>query len=238
MRVFFYRALYGLLLWGAALWLAWLLLAATNFFYSPIYRLLDIEHTVQTYVPHNRHGRQDYPTMDTQLHAEHFAAMVRAIHAQGAGLAEIHYRSAQGDKPLLTRDEILHLQDVAHLVRSGLWFGAGMALAWLLLNVWLLRQRVQPPSFKALAMGSVLVVGVIGVWLALFGFEKVFYQLHIWIFPADHPWFFYYQDSLMSTLMQAPNLFAVIGLLWFAMALLLLWMIHALASSLNKRFST
>ena len=47
--------------------------------------------------------------------------------------------------------------------------------------------------------------------IALIGFEAVFYQLHEWVFPANNQWFFYYQESLMTTLMQAPNLFAYIG---------------------------
>ena len=39
----------------------------------------------------------------------------------------------------------------------------------------------------------------------------MFYQFHIWLFPADHEWFFYWQDSLMSTLMKAPVLFGGIA---------------------------
>jgi hypothetical protein len=36
--------------------------------------------------------------------------------------------------------------------------------------------------------------------------------MHILVFPDDHQWFFYYQDSLMSTLMKAPDLFAGIAI--------------------------
>ncbi len=49
------------------------------------------------------------------------------------------------------------------------------------------------------------------VWLLISGPEAVFYQFHIWLFPADHEWFFYWQDSLMSTLMKAPVLFGGIA---------------------------
>jgi hypothetical protein len=53
------------------------------------------------------------------------------------------------------------------------------------------------------------------------GAKKVFYQLHVWIFPEGHQWFFYYQESLMSTLMKAPDLFAGIGIAIFLGAILL-----------------
>jgi hypothetical protein len=56
---------------------------------------------------------------------------------------------------------------------------------------------------------AVLAVAVIAV--LLIGPKTVFYTLHTWVFPAGHAWFFYYQDSLMTTLMQAPNLFAGIA---------------------------
>jgi hypothetical protein len=36
--------------------------------------------------------------------------------------------------------------------------------------------------------------------------------MHIFVFPDNHQWFFYYQDSLMSTLMKAPDLFAGIAI--------------------------
>jgi len=49
------------------------------------------------------------------------------------------------------------------------------------------------------------------------GPENVFNQLHIWVFPKENEWFFYYQDSLMSTLMLAPTLFG-----WIASALVVL----------------
>jgi hypothetical protein len=49
----------------------------------------------------------------------------------------------------------------------------------------------------------------------------VFYALHDWIFPPDRPWFFYYQDSLLTTMMKAPDLFGAIAAEILAVALLL-----------------
>jgi hypothetical protein len=71
--------------------------------------------------------------------------------------------------------------------------------------------RVQLASLAA-------VSAVIGVILAVIGPKAVFTQLHIWVFPAEHKWFFYYQDSLMSTMMHAPILFGGIAAQWAAFA--------------------
>jgi hypothetical protein len=68
------------------------------------------------------------------------------------------------------------------------------------------------------------VCGTIAALIAavlIIGSKKVFYYLHTWIFPPEHPWFFYYQDSLMTTLMKAPDLFGLIAALLLALWLLL-----------------
>jgi len=59
--------------------------------------------------------------------------------------------------------------------------------------------------------------------------------LHVLIFPADHQWFFYYQDSLMSTLMKAPDLFAGIAVQIVLLALALYVFILAGMHRLLKR---
>jgi hypothetical protein len=69
-------------------------------------------------------------------------------------------------------------------------------------------------------MGSLLTV------LVLFGPVNVFYKLHTWIFPADHQWFFYYQESLMTTLMKAPDIFGGIAAVWIVFASLSFISIH------------
>lgn len=48
-------------------------------------------------------------------------------------------------------------------------------------------------------------------WLIWIGPTRVFYTLHEWVFPSDHQWMFSYQESLMTTLMKAPDLFAAIA---------------------------
>jgi len=228
-------SVYGLLLWVVAFWLAWVALAAVDFLYPLAYGWLDIGATLQTYVPQNRFGKQDYPVDDVGQHMQHFAAISQAIHAQGAGLAELSYHNVQGRVLglLLTRDEVLHLRDVARLVSGGMVVGALSMLFWLAWLALMLKQAWRVPSLPALLTGSAGVLLLAGATLAAFGFEAVFYALHRWLFPTDHAWFFYYQDSLMSSLMQAPNLFAVIGGAWLVLSLMFL-LLHAGAKLLAR----
>ena len=229
---------YGSMLWIVALWLAWLALAAVDFLYPLAYGGLDIGTTLQTYVPQNRFGKQDYPVSDMAQHMQHFAAISHAIHFQGAGLAQLSYQDAQGKLlgQLLTKDEVLHLQDVASLVSAGTVLGAMVTLLWL---AWLglaVQRGWRLPALPELLGGSAVVLLALGALLWLVGFETVFYTLHTWIFPADHAWFFYYQDSLMSSLMQAPHLFAVIGVAWLLLSLMFLLLLHAGAKFLLRYF--
>ena len=228
---------YGSMLWIVALWLAWLALAAVDFLYPLAYGWLDIGTTLQTYVPQNRFGKQDYPVADVAQHMQHFAAISHAIHFQGAGLAQLSYHDAQGKVLglLLTRDEVLHLQDVARLVTGGIAVGAVATLLWLAWLALMAKLGWRLPSLSVLLLGSAGVLVVLGAVLAAFGFKSVFYALHRWIFPADHAWFFYYQDSLMSSLMQAPHLFAVIGVAWLGLSLALLLLLDTTVKFVTRR---
>lgn len=244
MRRALVKVVYGFLLWMTALWLGWLLLASVSFFYPVAYDGLDIGATLHTYVPQNRFGKQDYPVGDVAQHVQHFAAISKAIHAHSTGLAELAYYDAHGHMLglLLTKDEVLHLQDVAHLVSAGMLFGALMTLLWLVWLGLMAQCGWRLPSVAELLGGSAVLLSSLGALLWLTGFQQVFYALHRWIFPADHAWFFYYQDSLMSSLMQAPNLFAVIGLAWVFLSIVLLlalnaagkWVVQAFQSVFSK----
>ena len=76
-----------------------------------------------------------------------------------------------------------------------------------------------------------LVVAVLFLW----GFTSVFYYLHTVIFPADHQWFFYYQDSLMATIMKAPDIFSAIAAQLLAVALLLTVGIDAMVTRFQRK---
>jgi hypothetical protein len=67
---------------------------------------------------------------------------------------------------------------------------------------------------------SILALSVIAI-LFIIGPRKSFHWIHTQIFPAGDQWFFYYQDSLMTTLMKAPDLFGFMGALLGIVTLLL-----------------
>jgi len=223
-------SLFTLAAFLAALMLAWQVLASVNFLYPLWYESIDIDRTIATYGPRNRYRHQFEST--TKAERERlFAAIVTAIHDQGRGLDNLNYHDPTGRviAKLLTPPEITHLQDVAHLVATLQRIGWS---AWLALPVLLLlaaRQRLPLPSIgRLLATAAGALFGVAGLIL-LIGPVRVFYRLHTWIFPAGHAWFFYYEDSLMTMLMQAPVIFGYIALALAALSLLLfpglLWLL-------------
>jgi hypothetical protein len=196
----------------AALWLAWRGLAAVDFLYPAWYRVLDIHGHVQQFAPENRYKRGfELTTPDERQRL--FAEVVDAIHADGRGLAALSYHGPDG-RPLdslFRQPEVQHLKDVARLV--GALAPAGwLAVAWVIVHLALVawRRWPVPPLGRMLAASLGVVLAGLVVVLAL-GPRRVFYHLHEWVFPPDHPWFFYYQDSLMSTMMKAPDLFGAIA---------------------------
>ncbi len=60
----------------------------------------------------------------------------------------------------------------------------------------------------------------VAILVVVIGPVKVFYALHELLFPDGHQWFFYYQESLMSTMMKAPELFGWIAMEWALLAIL------------------
>ena len=220
------RQLRWLALFGGAvftaLFAAWHLLSAVNFLYPVWHKALHIEDTVRVYGPqnHNRHG---FERTTPEEHARLFAAIVRGVENHGAGLEDIYYRDTDGHAidRLLTAPEITHLRDVSRLIAALQIFGWSCALIFIAGFVSLRLKPAPAPRFKAfiLYFSSCLLIGISGV-LAI-GAKKVFYKLHTWIFPPDHQWFFYYQDSLMTTLMKAPDLFAAIAAEWLLLTVLL-----------------
>ena len=222
--------LFTLLAFLATLMLAWQLLAGVNFLYPLWYEVIDIDHTIATYGPRNRYRHQFENTTKAER-TRLFAAIVTAIHDQGKGLDTLSYHDPAGRVigEMLTPPEITHLQDVARLVETlrKIGWGAGLALPVLLLLA--ARWRLPMPSIGRLMATAAGALFVMAGLIVLIGPVKVFYRLHTWIFPAGHAWFFYYEESLMTLLMQAPVLFGYIALTLAALSLLLfpalLWLL-------------
>lgn len=206
----------------AALFLAWELLVAMNFSYPLWYQALHIDETIRVYGPQNR-NRHGFENTTATEHARLFAAIVDAVEDGGRGLEQLEYRDAQG-RPLgrlLTTPEIVHLKDVARLVHLFHLLGWTALLSFIAIALSLQRRpAAHAPVRKYLAYTAAIAVIAASV-LAILGPKTVFYTLHTWVFPAGHQWFFYYQDSLMTTLMQAPVLFAGIAAEWLLLTLVI-----------------
>jgi hypothetical protein len=193
-----------------ALGVTWALYAQADYGYAFWYNALDIDQHIDEYGPLNRYQRPDLEALDAPHHIELFHQIRVAVHDGGEGLASIHYPDRQGTRVALLRPaEVQHLRDVAHLIDSGRWALAVAFLAWLPLAARVARRPA--PDWRRRALVAVTPLLAMVVWLLVAGPEAVFYQFHIWLFPADHEWFFYWQDSLMSTLMKAPVLFGGIA---------------------------
>ena len=232
LRVFVHLAL----LWPAVFWLAWTALIQVNFLYPLDYRLLDIPATIAKYAPQNRHGKQNFIKTNEAERERLFAAITQDIQQGGHGLAKLHYHDPQGRDlgVFLTPAEVTHLTDVSGVVVAGDRIGFLALLGWLLVVAISLWRKIELPGFRAFSAGTGLSIAAAGLIVTLIGPMQVFNAFHRSVFPPNHTWFFYYQDSLMTTFMQAPTLFGLIVLWWLALALVFLLMLWVLARSLDR----
>jgi hypothetical protein len=219
-----------------ALYLSWRSLAAVDFLYPWLYDAAGIGAHIDEFAPQNRY-RKDFEATTRDERLRLFAEIARAIRHGGRGLERIRYRDAEGTTLgiLLRPPERVHLQDVAHLV-GGLETAGLMALAVLCFQLVYLRRRRRalPSAGRMLALTGLGIAVTAGGVLVL-GPRDVFYRLHEWVFPPDHQWFFYYQDSLMSTLMKAPYLFGYIAVALVALAVVYLALLFALSARATRR---
>ncbi len=212
-----------------ALLLAWLLLARLDFLYPVWYQVLSIEEHIAQYAPQNRHGREDFVETTPAEHRRLFGLIVASIQGQGKPLEEAVYHDAQGRElgKFLRAEEVGHLNDVQRLVGVLTTTGWGLTAAALVLSLglWWWRLPLPPPAGVAVMWLALLGAAAIVLWWQ--GPLEVFDRLHEWVFPPDHPWFFYYQDSLMTTTMKAPQIFAAIAALWTLVALIFYGVLYA-----------
>ena len=218
--------------------LSWLINAQAGYGYSWLYTMYDIENHIEQYAPHNRF-RSGFEFTTASQHKEIFQSIVDSVHNDGRGLEEIVYVSSRSpvSVPVLHQAEIIHLKDVAALINALHILAAVCAVILLLLGVWQRKAiKAQEPAASKQGIAAVfaVLVGVGIVLFMIFGAKQIFYQLHVWIFPDNHQWFFYYQDSLMSTLMKAPDLFAGIAIQILLLGLIIFFaVLSAVKKALN-----
>lgn len=207
----FFLLLLGFIL---ALYVSWMANASLGYGYDWLYDFYDTKEHIEIYAPQNRY-RQGFELTTPAQHKALFQQIVQSVHTGGEGLDEIVYSVKGQYISLLHRAEIVHLQDVANLIDAIHALVAVIALIFL--GIFVVHVKKQKYAGDLLNVRSQLVIsGALITAIALIfwvlGAKDIFYRLHVLIFPEDHQWFFYYQDSLMSTLMKAPDLFAGIAL--------------------------
>lgn len=233
-----FAGFYGLLTLLLAISLSWVLLANTNYFYGFWYEHGGIAGAIEEFAPQNR-KRTGFEDTDKKQRIEIFAKIVKAVHNDGVGLESIFYLTPENAPgvPLLHEAEIIHLKDVARLISILQNALVVTSTIWLALSVYLVTMRSTFPKIQAQLCGFALVAALVLLIILAFGWEATFNQMHIWIFPAEHQWFFYYQDSLMSTMMWAPHLFSYIGLAWALLASIIFIILLLAQRYINLRFS-
>jgi hypothetical protein len=218
-----------------ALFLAWRILATVDYLYPLLYEPAGIGAHIDRFGPENRY-RQGFSQTTREERQRLFAEIGRAIRDQGRGLESLSYHDAQGNKlgTLLRPPEIVHLQDVARLVGRLEIAGAAALLLLALQLILLRRQRRSLPALSRMLLLTCAGLLLGALMVVVIGAKDVFYALHEWVFPSDHQWFFFYQDSLMSTMMKAPDFFGYVAAALIALALVILCLMLSAASRYTR----
>ncbi|MBB5187548.1 MULTISPECIES: DUF1461 domain-containing protein [Zhongshania] len=227
--------LYNILTLSVSLFIAWHLLLAGDFFYGFWHDHIGIAENIRQYGPENIY-RTGFADTTRAQRIELFSQICHSISHQGAGLADIRYSIPEKgiNSPLLHQAEIIHLQDVANLI-STLQKGEPLLyLVWAALLATFIAKAWRLPSWRQLLLANAFWIGAVTILIMVVGWVSVFYKLHTLIFPDKHQWFFYYHESLMSTMMQAPDLFLYIGLSLAVLSGLLYGCLHLLARLLSR----
>jgi len=210
----------------ASLWLSGLALRHLDYGYPVFYHLLDIDQSIERYGPQNRF-REGFADTDAAQHRALFREIRMAVHDGGQGLDVIEYTLPDGRSVALLREpEIVHLNSVARLFTGFDWLSWGLMLLLPLALWWRCAGGVALAPLRTVVPGLLLTVAAAVLLLFVFGPGRLFYLLHEWAFPGGEQWFFYYQDSLMTTLMQAPNLFGAIAVAWALLSMVLFILIY------------
>ncbi|MDF1820935.1 MAG: DUF1461 domain-containing protein [Alcanivoracaceae bacterium] len=231
------RAFAWLLYVIAAIWLAisasWWAFSRADYGYPFWYEQMAISQHIDTYAPQHP-VKRGFAQLPPEQHHRAFAQIVEAVHRRGTQLEDIHFVApGYPVQRLLTTAEVRHLEDVRRLLAMAAWATVLVVPAWLLAALVLARRGL--PGRAARITAVALLSGAAIVPLLVWGPKAVFYQLHVALFPADNQWFFYWQESLMSTLMKAPVLFAGIAVEITLLALLLLPLLYCGGLLLARR---
>jgi len=221
-----------------SLWLAWQLSAQVNFLYPLWYSALKIDQTIEQTMPKHLY-KKEFIATDSNEHHRLFGEIVSSVQNNGYGLEAISFYSSSGKQlgQLLTKSEIVHLQDVADLINILGWFCLAILIICLIVLAAIIIFRHAMPTVKKLFISVLGIITALVLITVIVGAKKFFYWLHTVVFPDDHQWFFYYEESLMSTLMKAPDLFAPISIQLLLLGIVI-WLLHLVLLRKFGRFRT
>lgn len=203
--------------------------------YSFFYKQLDIASHIQKFAPLNRQGKTGFENTSTEKHHQLFSEICTAINQGGQGLRQLNYKASDNSEPqiLLTDAEAVHLEDVSHLIDVMMPVGWG-ALGLLIVLIIIAHIAKYPlPTLGYSLMTLIIIAVLLMVVMVIIGPHEIFKSLHEMVFPDDHQWFFYYQDSLMTTLMKAPDIFFAIAIVWAVISAVLYLVIAAVMKLLS-----
>jgi len=194
----------------SCLYMSWQILSQANFLYDQIYDYNDLENHINEYAALNRNGKESFALTEKTERVQIFNDIAREINTGGAGLAAISFVGIGENTsiPFLIAEEHDHLQDVANLVTSLKPLGALLASALIAFYGFCWYYKVTRyhylwrPSdiFVSLFQIAAVVTLCVAITFAL-GPQQTFYLLHDWAFSDKAQWYFYFEDSLMTTLM-------------------------------------
>jgi uncharacterized membrane protein len=206
-------------------YVAWNLNTASSFLYSTWYEILSLDSVITKYAPNNKF-KNGFEHINKQQHVELFSGIVAGIQHGGEGLRKLSYvdKKTNIKQTLLTEAEVLHLEDVANLVSKFKYLAIFGSFITFIVFMVMWFKNIRIANYKRHLLGGVGTILVLIILVMLIGPTKIFYLGHELIFPINHQWFFYYKESLMSTMMKAPALFGPIAcqlliltvLLWLA----------------------
>jgi len=209
----------------SCLYVSWQVLSRANFLYDQIYEHNDLEAHVNEFAPLNRNGKESFALTTKAERVRVFNDIAREINVGGGGLGTITYtpEGADAATPFLVEAERDHLQDVTNLVSSLKAIGA--VIASLLIAFygfcWYYKvsryQYFWRPSGVFVSLFQIATVAALCVAITFaLGPQHTFYLLHEWAFSDKAQWYFYFEDSLMTTLMPEivfSNIAALLGIL-------------------------
>ena len=225
--------------WGLTLsllitcvYVSWQILSQVNFLYSSIYQHNKLEAHINEFAPLNRNDKESFARTTNEERIRVFNDIAYEINSDGEGLSKISYTYPGSEAPtiFLIDEEKDHLLDVANLVAKLKPIGAAVATLLIIFYgvcwyykvsqyryLWrpagVISSLIKILSITALLVGVTYVIGP----------QKTFYLLHEWAFSDKAQWYFYFEDSLMTTLMPEV-VFANIAVL-LILSTLCIWLL-------------